>query len=116
MLRPNLVWGACLLVSIACADELTWVMPTEDINGSYIDPNSLYATLYWGYSNSEWQSAGKVESPIVLDGVAAGCYYLRVTATRTDTSPEMESGPSNVAYYCTRTELPPLPPTNAGTD
>jgi hypothetical protein len=117
MRKPNIVLAICLLVCVAAADELTWELPTEDINGNYIDSRYLTTSLYWRHPNDEWVNAGVIPgTSLSLLGADAGCYHIRLTATRTDTTPHMESLPSNEVYYCTPTELPPNPPTAVGTD
>jgi hypothetical protein len=106
-----------VLVQSTFPDELNWVMPTEDINGNYIAPENLYANLYWGYNGDDWNPAGRMpDPPISLDDVAPGCYYLALTAVRTDTEVALESVGSNAFYYCTDTELSPNPPINVGPD
>jgi hypothetical protein len=115
MIRANIVLAICLLVSIAAADELSWIEPTEDINGNYIDPVDIVIQLYWGYTNSDWNKSIIMKgSPADLAAVPPGCYYFALTAVRTDTEPYMESEFSEIVYYCTPGDLPPSAPADVG--
>ena len=104
-----------VLLSQPCkADELTWLPPETDEDGNALDPAILYYKLYWGYANSDYNYADDFYALSVnLDAVPPGCYYLSLTAVRTDTDPELESAQSESVYYCAGNSVSikaPLPP------
>lgn len=119
--RPlDAILTAILVFFSGCSSAQTWSWsaPTEDINGNALSRDNLYFKLYWGYDNSEWYfSTDYNETSVDLSGVAAGCYYLYVSAVRTDTDPELESEPSESVHFCSAVELgQPNPPGDSQLD
>ena len=105
-----------VLLSQPCKAQIwSWAAPTTDINDNPIARSNLYFKIYWGYDNSEWYfSTDYTDTTVDLSGVPAGCYYLYVSAVRTDTNPELESEPSESIHYCSAVELAePRAPTEA---
>ena len=103
-----------ILAGAVQADSLTWTAPLTDEGGVALDPTVLYYKLYWGYAQTDYSFSGDHPSDarsIDLDGVPAGCYYLSLTAVRTDTSPELESVQSDSVYYCAGQPTGPPAPT-----
>ena len=89
------------LSGLGHAQVLSWSEVTTDISGNPIDSSSIYYKLYYNLGSPPFIYASDVSQNYVdLSQAPEGCYNLRVTAVRTDSSPELESDPSPEVYGC----------------
>ena len=85
------------------ASQIIFLSPTHDVSGAELGPNvTLSFNLYvkkdgqTGFKNI----ATVNESPIDISQAMPGCYDFYLTATRHDTSPPIESDPSETVLTC----------------
>ena len=102
MLKHRLQFIIFLLFpTSALAQVLTWSPVTTDTGGNSINPSAIYYKLYYNLGSPPFLYASDHDAAYIdLQYAPEGCYNLRVTAVRTDSSPELESSPSDAVYAC----------------
>lgn len=83
------------------AQTLTWSEVTHDTDDLPIPSGSIYYKLYYNTGQPPFIYTSDVSDISVdLSQAPEGCYNLRVTAVRTDTTPPLESAPSQEVFGC----------------
>lgn len=90
------------LSGLGHAQLLSWSAVDTDVKNQPILSTDVYYKLYYSYDNTEPYSFASDHGDNFVDitGAPPACYYLRVTAVRTDSEPELESAPSNSVFAC----------------
>ena len=101
MLKNKLLFIILLYAPALYAQVLTWSPVTSDTSDNPIDPAAIYYKLYYNMGSLPFLYASDhAETFVDLTFAPEGCYNLRVTAVRTDSSQELESDPSKSVYAC----------------
>lgn len=91
--------AAVLLHQAASAVDLRWSAVDTAVDGSNIPAIVIAYRVYWSLNDSNWNYAAETDELFMsLDSITSGCYFLHVTAVRTDT--DQESAPSQSLQYC----------------
>jgi hypothetical protein len=89
----------CILVTNAEAVTLKWSPVDTAVDGTAIPALIIYYKIYWSSDDSNWNfAADTAETELSLDSITSGCYFLYVSAVRSDT--DQESAPSDSLQYC----------------
>jgi hypothetical protein len=104
VIRAARIASALLLFSVlvqknAEAVDLNWSAVNTAVDGSSIPALIIYYKVYWSSDDTDWNyAADTADTFLNLDAITAGCYFLHVTAVRSDT--DQESAPSTSLQYC----------------
>jgi hypothetical protein len=89
----------CILVTNAEAVDLTWSPVNTAVDGSSIPASVIAYRVYYSADDSNYSLATETtQTNMSVDAITSGCYFLHVTALRTDNN--QESVPSNSIEYC----------------
>lgn len=99
MIRAARVASAILFSTAVQAVDLNWSAVDTAVDGTSIPALVISYRVYWSSDDSSWNFAAETdETSMSLDAITSGCYYLHVTAVRSDT--DQESDPSQSLQYC----------------
>jgi hypothetical protein len=99
VIRAARVASAILFSSAVQAVDLNWSAVDTAVDGSSIPALIIYYKVYWSSDDTDWSfAADTAETSLSLDAITSGCYFLHVTAVRSDT--DQESVPSQSLQYC----------------
>jgi hypothetical protein len=97
MIRAAL--ASLLLIGHVHAAKLDWSPVTTAVDGSNIPALVIYYRVYWSLDDVDWNYAADTgDTEMSLNSITEGCFYLYVTAVRSDT--DQESVPSQSVRYC----------------
>jgi hypothetical protein len=81
------------------AVTLRWSAVDTAVDGSSIPALVIVYRVYWSSDDATWNFAAETDAvSLSLDAITSGCYFLYVTAVRTDS--DQESVPSQSLQYC----------------
>lgn len=102
MQRAARITSAILILTIALearAVTLNWSAVDTAVDGTSIPALVMFYKVYWSSDDATWNFAADTpDTSLSLDAITSGCYFLYVTAVRSDT--DQESAPSNSLEYC----------------
>jgi hypothetical protein len=81
------------------AVDLTWSPVNTSVDGSSIPASVMAYRVYYSTDDSSYSFATETtQTSMSVDSITSGCYFLHVTALRTDSN--QESVPSSSIEYC----------------
>jgi hypothetical protein len=87
------------LLQEAGAVTLRWSTVDTAVDGTSIPALVIVYRVYWSLDDADWNYATETDEVFLnLDSITSGCYFLHVTAVRTDS--DVESVPSQSLQYC----------------
>jgi len=98
-----LIWLMAHNVQAQQLDQLIWEAPTTDEAGEPLAGVPLTFNLYGRVAGDDFPLAPQQaydSSPADLSAAPKGCYDLYLTAVRMDSTPPLESAPSNMITAC----------------
>jgi hypothetical protein len=81
------------------AVDLTWSPVNTSVDGSSIPASVMAYRVYYSTDDNSYSFATETtQTKMSVDSITSGCYFLHVTALRTDSN--QESVPSSSIEYC----------------
>ena len=108
MIRAARVASAIFFSSTVQAVDLAWSPVDTSVDGSSIPASVIAYRVYYSADDRDYTFATETtQTRMSVDSITSGCYFLHVTAVRSDSN--QESDPSESIEYCAGQDVDPSP-------